>query len=125
MGTDVAGGARQHPVRADADGARPTLSPATVVTASLGAVAVLAVAGWLVWTQGALVGLRFVEFDSPLAMAALGFVAGIGGFFAPCAVALFPAYVSYYLSAAGDDASVRCSSTASGTRSPRPAARCR
>jgi len=68
---------------------------------------VLAVAGWLVWTQGALVGLRFVEFDSPLSLAALGFVAGIGSFFAPCAFALFPAYVSYYLSAAGNDASVR------------------
>ena len=52
-------------------------------------------------------GLRFVEFDSPLSLAALGFLAGIGGFFAPCAFALFPAYVSYYLSAAGDGGSAR------------------
>jgi len=63
---------------------------------------VLALGGWFVWTRGALVGLRFVEFDSPLSLAALGFVAGIGGFFAPCAFALFPGYVSYYLSAAGE-----------------------
>jgi cytochrome c biogenesis protein CcdA len=65
-------------------------------------VGVLALGGWLVWTRGALIGLRFVEFDSPLSLAALGFVAGIGGFFAPCAFALFPGYVSYYLSAAGE-----------------------
>lgn len=52
-------------------------------------------------------GLRFVEFESPLSLAALGFVAGIGGFFAPCAFALFPGYVSYYLSASGDSGSVR------------------
>jgi hypothetical protein len=38
-----------------------------------------------------------VEFESPLSLAALGFLAGTGGFFAPCAFALFPAYVSYYL----------------------------
>jgi cytochrome c-type biogenesis protein len=35
-------------------------------------------------------------------MAALGFLAGVGGFFAPCAFALFPAYVSYYLASAGE-----------------------
>ncbi len=63
--------------------------------------------GWLVWTRGAQVGLRFVEFDSPGSLAALGFLAGIGGFFAPCAFALFPGYVSYYLSASGDAGSVR------------------
>ncbi len=67
----------------------------------------LSLIGWLVWTKGALVGLRFVEFDSPLSLAALGFLAGIGGFFAPCAFALFPGYVSYYLSASGDGGSVR------------------
>ena len=54
------------------------------------------------WTQGALTGLESVEFDSPLSLAALGFLAGIGGFFAPCAFALFPGYVSYYLSASGE-----------------------
>lgn len=35
-------------------------------------------------------------------MAALGFLAGAGAFFAPCAFALFPAYVSYYLTVSGD-----------------------
>jgi cytochrome c-type biogenesis protein len=65
------------------------------------------VVGWLVWTRGAQAGLRFVEFDSPGSLAALGFLAGIGGFFAPCAFALFPGYVSYYLTASGDAGSVR------------------
>ena len=32
-------------------------------------------------------------------MAALGFVSGIGAFFAPCAFALFPGYISYSLAA--------------------------
>jgi len=68
---------------------------------------VLSLVGWLAWTRGAIVGLRFVEFESPLSLAALGFLAGIGGFFAPCAFALFPAYVSYYLSASGEQASAR------------------
>ncbi len=60
----------------------------------------LGVIGWLAWTRGAIVGLPFVEFDSPLSLAALGFLAGVGGFFAPCAFTLFPAYVSYYLTTA-------------------------
>jgi cytochrome c-type biogenesis protein len=76
-----------------------------VVAASLGAVLVLGLVGWLAWTQGATVGLRLVEFESPLSLAALGFVAGIGAFFAPCAFALFPAYVSYYLTASGGHSS--------------------
>jgi len=62
----------------------------------------LGVSGWVAWTQGAIVGLRWVEFDAPLSMAALGFLAGIGAFFAPCAFALFPGYVSYYLAASGE-----------------------
>jgi cytochrome c-type biogenesis protein len=62
----------------------------------------LGLAGWVAWTQGAIAGLRWVEFDAPLSMAALGFVAGIGAFFAPCAFALFPGYVSYYLAASGE-----------------------
>jgi cytochrome c-type biogenesis protein len=57
--------------------------------------------GWLAWNEGALVGLRWVEFDAPLTLAAFGFVAGIGAFFAPCAFALFPGYVSYYLASPG------------------------
>lgn len=66
---------------------------------------VLGLIGWLAWTKGATVGLRFVEFDSPLSLAALGFLAGVGAFFAPCAFALFPGYVSYYLTASGEGSS--------------------
>ncbi len=55
----------------------------------------------MAWNQGALVGLRWVEFDSPLTLAAFGFVAGVGAFFAPCAFALFPGYISYYLASTG------------------------
>jgi cytochrome c-type biogenesis protein len=57
--------------------------------------------GWIAWNHGAIVGLRWVEFDAPLTLAALGFVAGIGAFFAPCAFALFPGYISYYLTSTG------------------------
>lgn len=59
--------------------------------------------GWLAWSRGALVGLRWVEFDSPLTLATFGFVAGIGAFFAPCAFSLFPGYISYYLAASCSD----------------------
>ena len=72
--------------------------------AALGATAglvLLALIGWLAWTQGALVGLRWVEFDSPVTLAAFGFVAGVGAFFAPCAFALFPGYISYYVASVG------------------------
>jgi hypothetical protein len=65
------------------------LSPGASLAASLAAVVVLALVGWFAWTRGALVGRRFVAFDAPLSLAALGFVAGIGGFFA-CAFALVP-----------------------------------
>jgi len=92
-------------IRASAGRARRALTPGAVVAASLGAVIALGLIGWLAWTKGAIVGLRFVEFDSPLSLAALGFLAGSGGFFAPCAFALFPAYVSYYLSASGKQSS--------------------
>ncbi|MBI4611182.1 MAG: hypothetical protein HY726_19510 [Candidatus Rokubacteria bacterium] len=68
---------------------------------ALGGLLLLALGGWLAWNQGALVGLRWVEFDSPLTLAAFGFVAGIGAFFAPCAFALFPGYISYYLASSG------------------------
>lgn len=71
--------------------------------AALAGLLVLALVGWLAWNEGALVGLRWVEFDSPLTLAAFGFVAGIGAFFAPCAFALFPGYVSYYLASSGTD----------------------
>jgi cytochrome c-type biogenesis protein len=62
---------------------------------------VLGSTGWIAWNYGALVGLRWVEFDTPLTLAALGFVAGLGAFFAPCAFALFSAYISYYLTSTG------------------------
>jgi cytochrome c-type biogenesis protein len=65
-------------------------------------VALLALLGWIAWQYGALAGLRWVEFDAPVSLAALGFLSGIGAFFAPCAFALFPGYVSYYLAASGE-----------------------
>src|SRR5262249_29147571 len=105
--SDLARGARRDPRRASADRARRPLSAAVIGAASLGAVAALALFGWLGWSKGAQVGLRFVEFDSPASLAALGFLAGVGGFFAPCAFVLFPGYVSYYLGASSDRGSVR------------------
>ncbi len=82
------------------------LAPAWLVGGSLAGVLVLGFIGWLAWTRGALVGLQWVEFDAPLSMAALGFLAGIGAFLAPCAFALFPAYLSYYLAASGEGGGV-------------------
>lgn len=64
---------------------------------ALAGLLLLSLLGWLAWNQGALVGLQWVEFESPLTLAAFGFVVGIGAFFAPCAFALFPGYVSFYL----------------------------
>ena len=75
------------------------LTPVRIVAGALGGIALLGGLGWIAWAQGALVGLRWVEFDAPLSMAALGFVSGIGAFFAPCAFALFPGYISYSLAA--------------------------
>ena len=79
---------------------RPVSAGARLATSAIGLV-LLAVVGWLAWSQGAVVGLQWIEFESPLALAAFGFVAGIGAFFAPCAFALFPAYISYYMTTAG------------------------
>lgn len=76
-------------------GFAPSLGPALAGLLALGLV------GWLAWNRGAIGGLRWVEFDAPWTLAALGFVAGIGAFFAPCAFALFPGYVSYYLTSTG------------------------
>ena len=91
--------------RADSSGAidRPRwwFSPGVTVAASIAGLLLLAVVGWVAWNHGALDGLRWVEFDSPATLAAFGFVAGVGAFFAPCAFALFPAYISYYLTTAG------------------------
>jgi len=77
------------------------LSPAWIAGFSLTGILVLGLIGWVAWTYGALAGLRWVEFDAPLSLMALGFLAGTGAFFAPCAFALFPGYVSYYLAASG------------------------
>ena len=83
------------------DRRRRRFSPGVRVAASVAGLLLLAVVGWAAWNEGALVGLRGVKFDSPLTLAAFGFVAGVGAFFAPCAFALFPAYISYYLTTAG------------------------
>jgi cytochrome c biogenesis protein CcdA len=64
----------------------------------LGAALALGAVGWAAWYQGALPGLEWVRPDAPAAMAAVGFLTGLGAFFAPCAFTLFPAYLSYYLS---------------------------
>jgi cytochrome c-type biogenesis protein len=77
------------------------LASACVTIAAVLGLLLLAVIGWMAWNQGAVAGLRWVEFDSPLTLAVFGFVAGVGAFFAPCAFSLFPAYISYYLTAAG------------------------
>jgi len=97
--------ATEAPERAHTDAvinpARRRLSPGVTAAASIAGLLLLALVGWVAWNQGALVGLRWVEFDSPLTLAAFGFVAGVGAFFAPCAFALFPAYISYYLTTVG------------------------
>lgn len=79
----------------------PRRSPALMAGAAVGGLVLLGAIGWVAWNQGALVGLRWVEFDSPLTLMAFGFVAGVGAFFAPCAFALFPGYISYYLTSVG------------------------
>ena len=83
------------------DGTRRPFSLGVRAAASVTGLILLSVVGWVAWNQGALVGLRWVEFDSPLTLAAFGLLAGIGAFFAPCTFALFPAYISYYLTTVG------------------------
>lgn len=83
------------------DQPRRHCSPGLAAATAIAGLVLLGLVGWVAWNQGALVGLRWVEFDSPLTLAALGFVAGMGAFFAPCAFALFPAYISYYLASTG------------------------
>jgi cytochrome c-type biogenesis protein len=75
--------------------------PGLATGAALAGLFLLGLVGWVAWNQGALVGLQWVEFDSPFTLAAFGFVAGVGAFFAPCAFALFPGYISYYLTSVG------------------------
>ena len=102
MESHAASGSERQRLRASADRASRALAPAWAIGASLAGVALLALVGWVAWRHGALLGLRWVEFDAPLSLAALGFLSGIGAFFAPCAFALFPGYVSYYLGASGE-----------------------
>jgi cytochrome c biogenesis protein CcdA len=64
---------------------------------SLAGLAGIAGVGWIAWNSYAIPGLSRLNPDSYLALAVFGFVAGIGAFFAPCAVSLFPAYISYSL----------------------------
>jgi cytochrome c-type biogenesis protein len=82
-------------------GARRPPASAGTLLAALGGLVALGLIGWVAWNQGALVGLHWVEFDAPLTLAAFGFVAGVGAFFAPCAFALFPGYISYYVTSVG------------------------
>src|SRR3989441_4331984 len=83
------------------DRTRRPFSLGVRAAASVGGLLLVAAVGWVAWNQGALVGLRWVEFESPLTLAAFGFLAGVGAFFAPCAFVLFPAYISYYLTTQG------------------------
>lgn len=68
---------------------------------SLVGLTLLAAAGWYVWNEYTLPNLSTLSFDSPGALLVFGFLAGAGAFFAPCAISLFPGYVSYYLGIAG------------------------
>ena len=90
-------GLRQVEIDTSATRTRPTnFAGGAAVTGLL----LVSAAGWAAW-NGTIFGLRGIDFDSPLALAAFGFVAGVRAFFAPCAFVLFPAYVSYYLTTLG------------------------
>lgn len=74
---------------------------ALFLSASLLGLTLVAAAGWYLWNRYTLPSLSTVRFDSLGPLLVFGFLAGIGAFFAPCAFALFPGYVSYYLAASG------------------------
>ncbi len=105
---DSRGAAREGRVVEDAAATKPggTLSPLRGLWVPSLALLGVALVGWTAWTYGALRGLESAGFDAPWALAGLGFLAGVGAFFAPCAFALFPAYVSYYLSLSGEGRTV-------------------
>ncbi len=86
------------------EGGRPVLRS---LAFPLVEVLLLGLLGWAAWTYVAVPGLPGVTFDAPLSLAMFGFLTGIGAFLAPCAFALFPAYVSYYLSLSGEPGGVR------------------
>lgn len=106
MANDAQGHSPRADLRVGTLRAGESVARSWAVWGSLGGVVLLGLAGWIAWTRGALVGLRWVEFDAPLSLAAFGFLAGIGAFFAPCAFALFPGYISYYLAATGEEGGV-------------------
>lgn len=97
MATETSGRANSG---AAIDRAPRRFASGVTVAASVTGLLLVAVFGWAAW-HGAVSGLRWVDFDSPLTLAAFGFLAGVGAFFAPCAFVLFPAYISYYLTAQG------------------------
>ncbi|MGH7412098.1 MAG: cytochrome c biogenesis CcdA family protein, partial [Candidatus Methylomirabilis sp.] len=67
------------------------------MTLSLCALALVALGGWYLWNSIVVEALGSRHLDSPGFLAALGFLAGAGAFFAPCAVSLFPGYITYYM----------------------------
>ena len=58
------------------------------VSASLGGLSLVAIAGAYVWDRYTVSSLSTLTFDSPGALLILGFLAGAGAFFAPCAISL-------------------------------------
>lgn len=58
----------------------------------------IGVAGWYGWTTLVLPLAPLIDPTSPLALALFGLLTGTAALFAPCAVPLFPAYVTLYLS---------------------------
>lgn len=65
--------------------------------ASLGALTLIAAAGWYLWDRWVIELLGGLDPSSPLLLAAFGFLAGFSAFFSPCAFSLFPGYISYAL----------------------------
>lgn len=58
----------------------------------------LALAGWYLWNTTVVDALGSWKLDSAPALVLFGLLAGAGSFFAPCAVSLFPGYITYYMS---------------------------
>lgn len=57
----------------------------------------IGVAGWYGWTTLVLPLAPAIDPASPLALTLFGLLAGTAALFAPCALPLFPAYISLYL----------------------------
>ena len=71
------------------------------LTISLSLLALVALGGWYLWNSIVMEGLGGWNLNSPSALVLLGFVAGAGAFFAPCAVSLFPGYITYHMALTG------------------------